>query len=115
MYQVSIGELGPNALVQNIDILSDCGHYDRDQFPWHYNMVNLQCQKLKEILEAEDIDKTLPIKKRVDLIIGLSRVPVTPVSEVLIKCMDSMPAEKISYYALKMVSDLEYCQKVAQS
>ena len=109
MFQVSIDELGPNGLVQNIDILGDCGHYDPEKFPWHTNMVDLQCKKIKEIVE------TLTIKKRVDLIIGLSRVPVTPVSEVLIKYMDSMPAEKITYYALRMVCNLEYCQNIAQS
>jgi len=107
MYQVSEEKLGTNALVQNIDILGDCGNYDHDKFPWHANMADLQCKKLIQCIEE------IPMKKRFELFIGLSRVPVGPVAEVTDLCVKTMTPESLAYFAFEMSNNTEYIEKIA--
>ena len=107
MYQVSEEELGPNALVQNIDILGDCGNYDHDKFPWHANMADLQCRKLLQCIGE------IPMKKRFELIIGLSRVPVGRVADITAVCVKTMTPESLAYFAFEMSNNPEYSEKIA--
>jgi len=107
MYQVSGQKLGPNALVQNIDILGDCGNYDHDKFPWHANMADLQCKKLIRCV------REITMKKRLELFIGLTRVPVGKVADIIALCVKTMTPESLSYFTLEMFCNSDYSEKIA--
>ena len=100
--------LGVNALVQNIDLLSDGGHYDHDKFPWHAQMIDQQCKKLESFIGS------LSLEKCIDLIIGLARIPVEPVNRLINICLEIVSIGSFSERALKLYFDTEYCETLAK-
>ena len=105
MYQVDTG-IGVNGLVQSLDILSECGHYDHDLFPWHAMMID----KLSE--DLNELACSLSVNKKIDLIIGLSRIPVRPVIDLVNDLLKTVTNEEFAT-RVTMYLDDEYCEKIA--
>ena len=95
LYQVERDPPGLQDLVQNIDMLAECGHYDHANFPWHAAMVDRQCAKLKKCIIH------LNTEGRVSLVIGLARIPIQPVIEIANYCLKGMTTAKFSLYAME--------------
>ena len=89
MYQVDTG-IGVNGLVQSLDILGECGHYDHDLFPWHAMMID----KLSE--DLNELACSLSVNKKIDLIIGLSRIPVRPVIDLVNDLLKTVSNEEFA-------------------
>ena len=81
MYQVNCEEFGINTTIQIIDALNDAGLYDAVNYPWHTKMIDRECEKLKRKIEKE------PKKRIVDIVLGLSRIPISPVTEIINECL----------------------------
>ena len=100
---------GINGLIQNIDIIDDCGHYDHDEFPWHSQMIDNRCEALDQLIP------TLSIEKRIDIVLGLSRVPVKPVTRLIDTCLEGITREQFALCAMKFYLDMEFCETMAQT
>lgn len=83
--------------MQNIDILSDCGHYDHQKYPWHANMVDLQCDTLATLVDQ------LTKKQKIELIIGMARMPAKPVLILQNYCMSRITYEDFALATWKML------------
>ena len=127
MYQVWVDDLGVNGLVQNINIIADCGHYDLKYYPWHTRMIDMQCEKLIKLVPS------LSMTNRIDLVIGLARMPEAkcveeivdddgknikkissePISEIMKVvnlCMEGISAEQFSLRYCKLCFDNDFCE-----
>ena len=109
MYQVNVDRLEINGLVQNIDILSECGHYHHTKFPWHAKMVDLQCKKLETRICS------LSVKENSYLIIGLARIPIDPVIRIINECLDKISIEQFCFQVFQLCLDEEYCTELAET
>ena len=106
---MNVKELCVNELVQNIDILSECGHYDHQKYPWHAKMVDLQCATLLKLLDG------LTTEMRIELIIGMSCLPVEPVLQVLNECMEGVTHEQFALHTWRMLHmDDDFCTRLAE-
>jgi len=127
MYQVFVDGLGVNGLVQNINIIADCGHYDLKSYPWHTRMIDMQCEKLIKLVPS------LSITKRIDLVIGLARMPeakrveeivdddgkkinkissapIAEVMKVVNVCLEGVSEEQFSFRYCKLCFDNDFCE-----
>lgn len=93
MYQVNTEKHGINGIMQIIDILNDSGLYDCEKYPWHAKMINQQCTRLMTICYMG-----LSKKRRVDLIVGLSRIPITPIKQVINQLLESFSEDEFSMF-----------------
>jgi len=93
IYQVNVEPLSINGLLQNIHILSDSGHDDHAQFPWHARMISLQSDKLKPMVEK------LSLIDMVDFILGASRIQAKPLMAIINSCL----GKKTRCYILRII------------
>ena len=127
IYRANVDDLCVNELVQNINIIADCGHYDIQYYPWHTRMIDMQCKKLMKLATG------LSITNRIDLVIGLARIPeakcetektdddgnkyestssgpIAEIMKVINKCMEGISAEQFSFRSWKLYFDDDFCQ-----
>ena len=97
LYQVERDPFNLYDLVQNIDMLAECGHYDHAAFPWHADMVDQQCARLMEIISHLDTED------RVTLVIGIARIPIKPVIELVNYCLEGMSSAQFSFHAMNFL------------
>ena len=99
LYEVEPDPFSMNHLVQNIDMLAECGHYDHANFPWHAAMVDQQCAQLMDLI------KVLNTEERVSLVIGIARIPIEPVVKIVNHCLTGMSSAQFSLYAMEYLID----------
>ena len=112
LYQTNLDtltEYGINKLIQIIDVLDDCGHYDHEQYPWHAQMIDLHCDILNSKIG------NLSLEQRVNLVIGISRIPVQPISDLINKYLVGITEAQFARYTLKFFMDDEICQRTAKN
>ena len=108
IYQVEVDELGINALVQNIHLLSDCDEFGGD-FPWHNQMIVRQCAKLRRLL------KSASAEQKIDLVIGLFHIPGSAVRALLHACLNGISSETFLVVVMKQLMNKQYCQDLANN
>ena len=99
LYEVERDPLNLQDLVQNIDMLAECGHYDHANFPWHASMVDQQCARLMELI------KDLNTEERVSLVIGIARIPIQPVIELANYCLKGISSAQFSLCVMEYLID----------
>ena len=82
-----------NACVQLIDFLADGGHYDYEKFPTHAKLIDEQCENLGKFIGS------ISLEQRIDLVIGLSRIPIVPVTGLINICLENISNAQ---FALRM-------------
>ena len=108
IYRVNVDTLGVNGLIQNIDLLSENGHYDHEKFSWHARMVDFQCKKLELLIpnmKAENI---------IHLIIALARIPTVPTTELINVCLKTITKEQFALRVFQWCLDDDYYDNFAK-
>jgi len=79
--------------MQIIDLLNDCGLYDAEKYPWHAQMIDRQCSKLS-LLCLSGLHK----RNVGDIIIGLSRIPISPVKHIINQLLENFSQDEFSMF-----------------
>ena len=79
--------------MQIIDLLNDCGLYDAQKYPWHAQMIDRQCSKLGSLC-LSGLEK----KNMVDIIIGLSRIPISPIKQIINQLLENFTKDEFTMF-----------------
>ena len=109
VYQTNTLPLGVNALIQMIDFLNSSGLYENGLYSWHNDMIDVCCQELQSHMP------TLPYQQRVDIVIGLSRISIPPVLEIINDFVSSMSIDQFKISFCNLYMETENFSKIADT
>jgi len=96
--------------MQIIDLLNDCGLYDAEKYPWHAQMIDRQCSKLSSLC-LNGLQK----KKMVDIIIGLSRIPISPIKKIINQLLENFSQDEFSMFLGALFIETKMFENILES
>ena len=99
--------LGVNASVQYIDFLFGRGHYDHENYPFHAQLIEIQCKNLRKLISSG----SLSLERRIDLAIGLCLIPILPVMVLINNCLDGISNAQFTFHIIQLGKN-ENCEKL---